>query len=133
MDPSRACPPPPWRPRLPNVPLSSEEIAHIVHDANRALQIIQGDPAPSVTWENAPMWQRVTMLDGVERALAGATPQEMHEGWLAMKRAEGWHYGPTKDASAKTHPCIVPYDRLPAEQRIKDELSTAIIKTLSAS
>jgi len=33
-----------------------------------------------------------------------------------------------KDAKAKTHPCMVDYDQLPAEQRRKDELFGAAVR-----
>ena len=36
--------------------------------------------------------------------------------------ADGWVYGIVKDPESKTHPCLVPYQDLPAEQRIKDSL-----------
>jgi hypothetical protein len=46
----------------------------------------------------------------------------MHENWTKDKVADGWVYGEVKDAAAKTHPCLVPYDQLPANQRFKDSL-----------
>jgi hypothetical protein len=39
-----------------------------------------------------------------------------------LKRSEGWEHGETKDVERKTHPCLVPYDELPPEQKRKDEL-----------
>lgn len=43
----------------------------------------------------------------------------------------GWVFGEIKDADAKTHPCIVPYDELPEFQKKKDHLFIAIVKALS--
>src|SRR5271157_5190917 len=37
--------------------VTAEDIARVVHAANRELQIIQGDPAPSPPWEEAPDYQ----------------------------------------------------------------------------
>ncbi|MFD0468599.1 RyR domain-containing protein [Nonomuraea thailandensis] len=54
----------------------------------------------------------------------------MHEAWCEHKRAEGWTYGPDKDPDAKTHPCLVPYDQLPVEQRVKDAVFHAIVGAL---
>ena len=45
--------------------------------------------------------------------------------------ADGWVYGAEKNAELKTHPCLVPYGDLPVEQRVKDELFTAIVKAVS--
>jgi hypothetical protein len=39
----------------------------------------------------------------------------------------GWKYGETKDPEAKTHPCIVPFEDLPAEQQFKDKLFRTIV------
>jgi hypothetical protein len=40
-------------------------------------------------------------------------------------------YGEVKDAVAKTHPCMVPYDDLPEFQRKKDALFLAIVRVLA--
>ena len=101
------------------------------HEANRAVQILQGDPAISPAWDDAPDWQCASAVDGVVQALAGATPEQLHESWCEFKRADGWSYGPVKDAEARTHPCLVPYDQLPADQRLKDRLFAAIVAALS--
>ena len=111
--------------------MTETEIARVTHEANRALQIIQGDPAPSPSWDDAPTWQRASAVQGVEGALAGATPEQSHAGWLKFKTDAGWQYGPTKDEAALTHPCIVPYAELPEDQKLKDHLFTAIVGALS--
>ncbi|MCC3276386.1 hypothetical protein LJ753_10945 [Arthrobacter sp. zg-Y20] len=112
--------------------MNPEQIAHVCHEANRALQVIQKDPAPSPGWEDAPEWQKASAVEGVEKALAGETPEQLHQSWCDFKVADGWAYGKTKDADQKTHPCLVPYSELPADQRIKDELFQAIVRSLAA-
>lgn len=57
-------------------------------------------------------------------------PEDSHNSWLAEKESGGWVYGPEKDEGAKTHPCMVPYDDLPVEQRRKDALFLAVARTL---
>ena len=61
-----------------------------------------------------------------------ASPSAQHEAWMRDKVADGWVYGPVKDADAKTHPCMVPYDQLPPEQRVKDHVFKAIVNALTA-
>ncbi|SNS58087.1 RyR domain-containing protein [Rhodococcoides kyotonense] len=108
-----------------------EQIAQVTHEANRVLQGIEGDPAQSPHWDDAPQWQKDSAIDGVEGALNGRTPEESHQGWLDHKAKDGWVYGEVKDPEKKTHPCCVPYDQLPENQQIKDHLFTSIVRTLA--
>lgn len=110
-----------------------EIIARVCHEANCALQRAFGDPNPSPPWEDAPDWQRESAVRGIETALAGATPEQQHEAWCRDKLAAGWRYGETKDADAKTHPCLVPYAELPPEQRAKDYVYGAIVRAMGAA
>jgi len=106
------------------------DIAHVAHEANRAFQIELGDPAPSPHWEDAPDWQRESAVSGVQKALDGEGPEQLHQSWCDYKRADGWVYGPEKNADAKTHPCLVEYADLPEDQKIKDHLFAAIVRVL---
>lgn len=114
-------------------PLTVGEIAHVCHEANRALQKITGDPVPSPRWEHAPKDQRESSRSGVVKALDGATPEQLHAEWCRFKHEDGWVWGPTKDPVNKTHPCMVPYADLPPEQKLKDALFTAIVRALSGA
>jgi hypothetical protein len=111
--------------------VTNEEIAQVTHEANRVIQLIQGDPAPSPHWDDAPPWQRDSAVDGVRNALDGVTSEESHENWVKFKAELGWVYGEAKNEMAKTHPCLVSYAGLPPEQKIKDHLFLAIVKALS--
>ena len=53
--------------------------------------------------------------------------------WTHDKLADGWRFGPVKDADAKTHPCLLPYDDLPAWQRAKDALFLGIVRAMSVT
>lgn len=131
--------------------MNTEDIARICHEANRAYCLTLGDTS-QVPWDEAPDWQRQSVLDGVLNAQRGAavdpkfivyggvatepvevSPKTSHENWLRHKAAEGWTYGEKKDPIAKTHPCMVPYDQLPPEQRTKNELFVAIVRALTQS
>jgi hypothetical protein len=106
-------------------------IAPACHEANRLIQFVVGEEV-SPPWPDAPDWQRNSALAGVTAMMAnpGRTPEQSHEGWLAHKQAEGWVYGPVKDAEKKEHPCMVPYSELPPSQRVKDWVFTTITRTI---
>lgn len=59
-----------------------------------------------------------------------ASASDQHDAWSETKFKEGWVYGEVKDAEAKTHPCLVPYDELPVEQRAKDTLFANVVFSL---
>lgn len=75
---------------------------------------------------------RDSCIAGVRRVLdnPGETAEQNHEAWMKYRAGEGWVYGPIKDAKAKTHPCMVPYDALGPYQRSKDAVFHAIVRTL---
>lgn len=110
--------------------MTREQLAEVCHEANRVYCQIIGDYSQR-GWEFAPDWQRESAIAGVENALNGASPAESHANWLAHKQAEGWLWGPVKDPDRKLHPCMVPYDDLPHEQKRKDALFVAIVRALS--
>ena len=109
-----------------------KDIAAICHDANRRLCMSHGDLTQHL-WASAPDWQRESAINGVRFALANpdAPPSAQHDAWMKDKIAAGWVYGTVKDANAKTHPCIVPYDLLPPMQQTKDHLFKAIVAALA--
>jgi hypothetical protein len=111
--------------------LGVQDIARMTHEVNRAYCESIGDHS-QVAWADAPTWQRDSAVKGVWAAIRGDTPEQLHEGWSQVKLLDGWKYGPVKDAEAKTHPCLVPYAELPAEQRVKDYLFKAVVTTLQA-
>jgi len=112
----------------------AEEIARVIHAANRELQIVQGDPRPSPPWDDAPDYQVEQSIASVAAALAdpGRTAEQNHQGWYERLLAEGWTYGPVKDEAAKTHPDLVPFGQLPEHEQQKDRLFIAIVRALSA-
>ena len=109
--------------------MTIEDVAKVCHEVNRVYCASLGDHS-QVPWEQAPEWQCLSAIAGVNHRLAnpGAPASASHESWLAHKRDEGWVYGPVKDAERRTHPCMVPYDDLPLEQRTKDALFVAVVE-----
>jgi hypothetical protein len=108
-----------------------QAIAKVCHEANRAYCAGLGDNSQPA-WNDAPEWQKQSAINGVNHALTApaAAPSDSHESWLAEKRAAGWKYGPVKDPEKKEHPCFVPYEQLPDEQKRKDTLFLAVVRAL---
>lgn len=111
--------------------MQTEQIARVCHEVNRAYCKALGDES-QLAWVDAPQWQRDSAIMGVEfiRANPDAKPSASHESWLKQKEADGWKYGPVKDANKKEHPCYVPYDELPTEQKAKDYIFGAIVRAM---
>lgn len=103
--------------------------AKICHEANRAYCAALGDTS-QLPWDDAPQWQKDSAITGVKFIVHNpdAGPSASHESWLAEKERDGWKYGPVKDPEAKEHPCFVPYDELPVEQKAKDYIFGAIVR-----
>lgn len=119
---------------VPGIPASEallEKIAEVCHEANRAICEAIGDDS-QLPWDKAAGWQRESARKGVLFTLKNPdlTPADQHNAWMRDKAAEGWKYGPVKDAEEKTHPCMVPYEELPAEQKVKDHVFRAIVKAM---
>lgn len=112
--------------------MEKEHIARVCHEANRAYCSAIGDDSQPA-WEDAPEWQRNSAIKGVEFCLENpdAPPSANHDSWLAVKEAEGWKYGPVKDPEKKEHPCFVPYDQLPDEQKRKDAIFKNVVAALA--
>lgn len=108
-----------------------EQIAEICHETNRAYCATIGDHSQA-PWGEAPMWQRNSAIRGVMFHLDNpdAKPSNSHDCWLEEKQETGWKYGPVKDAEKKEHPCCVPYEELPAEQKAKDALFIGVVHAL---
>lgn len=110
-----------------------ERIAEVCHRVNAAYCAALGDNS-QLTWNKAPEWQKSSARKGVEMHLANpaSTPEDSHNGWMAEKVAAGWVYGATKDSDAKppTHPCLVPFDQLALNLKVKDHLFLAVVRAL---
>ena len=110
---------------------SKTEIAEIAHEAKRTYCRSLGDYS-QYPWSTCPQWQRDTVLNGVLAISRNIVtePGQSHENWLKFKEEQGWSHGPEKDERLKTHPYMIPFDELTAEQQMKDRLFFAIVTIL---
>jgi hypothetical protein len=108
-----------------------DEIAEVCHEVNRAYCAAYGDHTQP-PWDQAPAWQRQSAREGVKLHLSGDFgPEASHNAWMQHKLQDGWKYGPVKDADKKEHPCLVPFAQLPTEQKAKDFIFRAVVRSLA--
>ena len=58
-------------------------------------------------------------------ALVEEMAKNVHEVWAQSRMEQGWTYGQQRSDTLKQHPCLVPYDELPEEEKEYDR-STAL-------
>jgi hypothetical protein len=109
-----------------------EACARASHEAHRAYCIAIEDHS-IVAWEQAPIWQKESSIEGVEAVLFHGvnTLKKTHEVWLKRKRAEGWTYGPVKDPVKQEHPSFVAFKDLTIAQRAKGILFIKIVEEVA--
>lgn len=107
--------------------MEKERIAKLCHQVNKAYCESLGDTSQP-NWEEAPNWQKESAIKGVTFHLdnENTSPADSHNSWLKEKEDDGWKYGEIKDPIKKEHPCFVPYEQLPKEQKAKDYIFKAI-------
>ena len=111
--------------------MKAEDIVKVCHEVNKAYCESMGDHSQP-TWGNAPEWQKSSATNGVYFHLENPTagPDHSHAEWLKEKKAGGWVYGSVKDPIKKEHPCCVPYEQLPVEQKAKDYIFRSVVHAL---
>ena len=53
-------------------------------------------------------------------ALVEEMAKNVHEVWAETRFKQGWTYGEQRNDEKKTHPCLVPYEELPEEEKEYD-------------
>ena len=60
--------------------------------------------------------QLPTELDELVEKIA----ENVHEVWAQSRMEQGWTYGEERSDALKTHPCLIPYEELPEEEKAYD-------------
>lgn len=106
-----------------------EKIARVCHEVNNTYSQHIGE-AGQPAWEDLPEELKDSTREGVMAAILNPnrTGYESHEAWCRKRAEQGWVYGTIKSAKSKTHPCLINYDELPREQKMKDFLFLAVVR-----
>lgn len=46
--------------------------------------------------------------------------RNVHEVWARTRIEQGWTYGEQRNDNNKKHPCLIPYEELPEEEKVYD-------------
>ncbi len=108
------------------------EIAGVCHEANREMTRLLKDVPIQAAWEDCGEDMRASALVGVEWRIKhpDAPASAAHEVWMKERMDKGWVHGEKRDNDKKTHPALVPYDKLPLGVQLKDKVFVAIILAL---
>jgi len=61
----------------------------------------------------------VKLPDDLEQ-LVELIAKNVHEVWAEKRMSQGWTYGEWRNDEKKTHPCLIPYEELPEEEKEYD-------------
>ena len=77
------------------------------------------------TYTPSPVNTEDIILPEGLNALKEKMAENVHEIWAQTRIQQGWTYGPERDDTHKKHPCLIPYELLPNEEKEYDR-NTAI-------
>ncbi|KAG5899237.1 hypothetical protein JTB14_035422 [Gonioctena quinquepunctata] len=80
-----------------------------------------------------PVDTSMVTLAGYIESIRDKLAENIHEMWAMNKIEAGWQWGEYRDDLRHIHPCLVPFDKLPAaEKRYDSQLAVQTLKTIIA-
>jgi len=67
-----------------------------------------------------PLNTKDVVLSAEVQELLEQLARNTHEVWAAERMKEGWTWGPVRSDERKEHPCLVPYEELPEQEKDYD-------------
>ena len=101
----------------------NERRAWFVYEAARLENSAANRPINPEPWCARDYAFRRNMLRAVERQCSKrrlTSPKALHDAWVRAYLKMGWKYGPVRDVENKTHPDMVPFDKLGRLEQEKD-------------
>lgn len=75
---------------------------------------------PGARYEPCPIDTGDVIVPDSLASLLEALARNAHDVWATQRLRAGWRYGVTRDDDQRLHPCLVPYEELPDEEREYD-------------
>ncbi len=107
----------------------TERRAEFVYEGARIAAIAANAPIIPEPWHERERDFRNQFLDVIERQCGPdrcVSPKQLHDDWVVAYAKNGWTYGPVRDREARTHPDMVPYEKLGQLERDKDAVFVAL-------
>lgn len=111
--------------------LTIEDAARLVNEADRAFGFSVGDfSTPS--WELSDDAHKSGVCSLVQHLLTNlaASPQALHDRWLALMTDAGWTWGLLPDQTTKTDPRLRPWEDLAPTERLRLDMASSIVGAL---
>ena len=74
----------------------------------------------TVNYKPQPIDTNDVVLPVELKELVEEMSKNVHEVWAETRIKQGWTYGEQRNDELKTHPCLVPYEDLPEEEKEYD-------------
>jgi len=75
---------------------------------------------PQARYEPRPIDTSGVSIPDPLVSLSEALARNAHDVWAIQRFQAGWRYGMARDDERQLHPCLVPYEELPDEEREYD-------------
>lgn len=101
----------------------AERRAWFVYEAARIENKAAQRPINPEPWEERDKAFRMNMIRAVEKQCGPGrviSVETLHDNWVKAYEKMGWKYGKKRDPIAKTHPDMVPFNRLGKKEQEKD-------------
>src|SRR6266704_3741830 len=108
--------------------LTVRQLGRLNHALRREVALIFGDGTIPPSWDDAPEWMHIESERSARKLLEnpGMLAEEEHDRRVRQKITEGWKWGEVRDDEAKTHPSLVPFEKLPPGEQLKDLLRVSL-------
>lgn len=103
--------------------------AEFVYEGARIAAIAAQAPVIPAPWDARELPFVAQFLGIIDRQMGperSSSPEELHESWMTAYDHMGWAFGMDYDPIAKTHPDMVPYEKLGRLEQDKDSVFVAL-------
>jgi hypothetical protein len=107
-----------------------EELAEDFRDASRALVADIPNKLRLLGYELTPGHGIAPSALSLNDEQIEQQAMREHDRWLNERVRSGWTYAPVRDNARKHHPCIVPWEKLPEEEKKKDRTAVLMMPGL---